>query len=119
MAYLLQVPLLAVMASSVGVPLIVASLLAVTLSVGVFPAESMLFVRFTPHRHRSLAFGARYVIGFGVGPLAINLVSYIHGLTNSFFWLFALLALAAAVIASIALLLPGDGKPAARLAPAE
>lgn len=110
MSYVLQSVMLMAVATMSGVPLIGAALLAVTLSVGAFPAENMLFVRYTPERHRSLAFGIRYVIGFGTAPVAIQLISYLHGATGGFYWLFMLMTFLAGFTALAALALPG-GRP--------
>ena len=108
LCYALQAMMLMAVAALTGAPLVAAALLAVTLSVGVFPAENMLFVRFTPERHRSLAFGIRYVIGFGTAPVAIQLISYLHGATGGFFWLFMLMTVLAGFVALAAIALPGD-----------
>jgi hypothetical protein len=101
-----------------GLPTILATMLAVTLSVSVFPAENVLFVHYTPERHRSLAFGFRYVVAFGAAPLALQLIAWAHGGSNSVAPIFWLLAALAAVISLSALFLPGERK-AASLAPAE
>jgi MFS family permease len=109
--------MLSVVAAVTGAPLIVAALLAVTMSVGVFPAENMLFVRYTPERHRSLAFGIRYVIGFGTAPVAVLLISYLHAATGGFYWLFMIMTVLAGFVALAAI-----GLPAAKsvsIAPAE
>ncbi|MGH6931955.1 MAG: MFS transporter [Dongiaceae bacterium] len=113
LCYVLQAMMLTAVAAWTGAPLIGAALLAVTLSVGVFPAENILFVRFTPERHRSLAFGIRYVIGFGTAPVAIQLISHLHGATGGFYWLFMLMTALAGFVALAALALPGDRPPPA------
>jgi MFS family permease len=113
LSFVLQAIMLATVAVLTGAPLVGATLLAVTLSVGVFPAENMLFVRFTPERHRGLAFGIRYVVGFGTAPLAIQLISYLHGATGGFYWLFMLMMVLAGIVALAAFALP-DERPLAR-----
>jgi hypothetical protein len=115
---MLQVPLLMLVAVLTGLPTILATMLAVTLAVGVFPAENVLFVHFTPERHRSLAFGFRYVVAFGAAPLALQLIAWTHGESNSVAPMFWLLAALAAIISLSALFLPGERK-APSLAPAE
>jgi MFS family permease len=116
--YMLQVPLLMLVAVLTGLPTILATMLAVTLAVGVFPAENVLFVHFTPERHRSLAFGFRYVVAFGAAPLALQLIAWTHGESNSVAPMFWLLAALAAIISLSAFFLPGERK-AASLAAAE
>lgn len=119
LCFFLQVPLLAGVAAFAGLPLLAAATLSVLLSVGALPAENMMLARFTPERHRGLAYGVKYVIAFGSAPLALLLVARVVAATGTFQGLFLLLAAFAAVIALAALLLPGE-RPASRvLAPAE
>jgi MFS family permease len=112
LAYALQVPLLALVAALAGLPMVVAAMLSVTLAVGVFPAENVLFIRYTPERHRSLAFGVRFVVAFGVGPLALQLIAAIYERTGAVASLFVLLAACAGLVALSALFLPGERRPA-------
>ncbi|MDJ0983554.1 MAG: MFS transporter, partial [Kiloniellales bacterium] len=58
---LLQVIMLAAVATAFGLPLILAAVLSVMMSTAVLPAENMLLARFTPQRHRNLAFGIKFV----------------------------------------------------------
>lgn len=106
-AFALQVPVLALVAALGGMPLIVVAMAAVLLSTGALPAENLMLAHYTPQRHRSLAFGVKFVLAFGAAPVAMQLVSTIQGRTGEFVWLFALLAVAAGVAASAALWLPG------------
>ncbi len=106
--YLLQAPLLVAVAMLTGMPTVIATMLAVTLSVGAFPAENVLFVHYTPDRHRSLAFGFRYVVAFGAAPLALQLIAWAHGRSDSVAPVFWLLAALAAVITVSALFLPKE-----------
>jgi MFS family permease len=112
LAYAVQVPLLALVAALTSLPMIMAAILSVTLAVGVFPAENVLFIRYTPERHRSLAFGVRFVIAFGVGPLALQLIAAVYERTGAVASLFVLLAACAALVALSALFLPGERRPA-------
>jgi len=119
-AFLLQVPVLSALAAFSGLPLVAASVLAVTLSVAALPAENMLLTRYTPERHRSLAFGIKFVLAFGTAPLAIELVAAIQERSGEFVWLFLLLAALALACLLAAAALPGQPRaqrPAA--APAE
>ena len=112
LAYALQVPLLALVAALANLPMVLAAILSVTLAVGVFPAENVLFIRYTPERHRSLAFGVRFVIAFGVGPLALQLIAAVYERTGAVASLFVLLAVCAGLVALSALFLPGERRAA-------
>ena len=107
-AFVLQVPLLTAVAAFAGLPLIVAAMLAVTLSVAATPAENMLLARYTPSRHRSLAFGLKFVLAFGSAPLALKLVAVIQERTGEFGLLFYLLAGLCVVCSLAVMLLPGE-----------
>ncbi len=107
-AWLFQVPVLAALAGFSGLPLIGAAVLTVLLSTAALPAENMLLARFTPARHRSLAFGVKFVLAFATAPLAIAFVSFVQARSGEFVWLFAALAGIAAVAATAALMLPGE-----------
>ena len=107
-AWLFQVPVLAALAGLAGLPLIAAAVLTVLLSTAALPAENMLLARFTPERHRSLAFGVKFVLAFATAPLAIAFVSFVQARSGEFVWLFAALAGIAAVATVAALVLPGE-----------
>ncbi len=117
-AFLLQVPLLMAVAGFAGLPLIVGAALAVTFSVAATPAENMLLARYTPKRHRSLAFGLKFVLAFGSAPLALKLVAVIQEQTGEFTQLFMLLAGLCVVCSLAVFLLPGErgAAPAASIA---
>jgi MFS family permease len=106
-AFLFQVPILLIIAVASGMPLILAAALTVLLSTGALPAENMLLARYSPEKHQSLAFGAKFVLAFGIAPLALQLVSYVKATTGEFAWLFAGLAAFAGVAVFAAAFLPG------------
>ena len=68
----------------------------------------MLLARFTPQRHHSLAYGVKFVLAFGTGPVAILLVAKVQAQTGEFTWLYLALAAGAAMATLAALLLPGE-----------
>lgn len=111
LSYLVQVPLLAAAAALTGVPFVAAAMLMVIANVGSLPAESVLMARYVPARWRGSAFGAKFILSLGVGPLAVQLVSWLHDSTGSLSWLYALLAVAAGVVVLAGLLLPAPTKP--------
>jgi MFS family permease len=119
-AFLLQVPLLAAISAVMGVPLLIATTLAVVLSVGLLPAENMMLTRFTPERHRALAFGVKYVISFGTAPLGLLLVRFVVEGTDGLDRLWLILAGLATIVFIAALALPSDARAAqGAAAPAE
>ncbi|SMF43525.1 Predicted arabinose efflux permease, MFS family [Tistlia consotensis] len=110
--FLLQVPVLVGVAAFAGLPLIAVATLTVLLSTGALPAENMLLARFTPERHRSLAYGIKFVLAFGSAPLAIWLAAEIQERTGEFLWLFVAMGVLTATAFVAALFLPGDGSAA-------
>jgi MFS family permease len=106
-SFVLQMPLLAAAAALTGVPFFVAAMLMVVTSVGALPAENVLLARYTPARWRGSAFGAKFVLSLGVGPVAVQLVSWLHDTTGSFARLYTVLAMAAGFVVLAGLLLPG------------
>lgn len=118
-ALLLQIFVLAAVAGFSGLPLIAAAMLVVVLNASALPAENMLLARFTPERHRNLAFGVKFVLAFSTAPLALWLVSATKQHTGEFVWLFTALAALAAVAFMAATLLPGEGRAAPAAVPAE
>jgi MFS family permease len=106
LVYAVQIPLLALAASAAGLPLIAIATLMATFSGASLPAENMLLSRFSPRKHRSLAFGVKYVISFGIAPVALLLVSAVHEWTGEIGTLFLVLAGFATVVTVSGLLLP-------------
>jgi MFS transporter, FSR family, fosmidomycin resistance protein len=104
--YAVQVPLLGLAAGAAGLPLIMVATLMATFGGASLPAENMLLSRFSPQKHRSLAFGVKYVISFGLAPLALVLVSFVYERTSGFGALFLVLAALAAVVTVTGMLLP-------------
>jgi FSR family fosmidomycin resistance protein-like MFS transporter len=107
---MLQAPVLLAVAVSSRLPLILAATLAVLLSTAALPAENLLLARFSPGRHQSLAFGLKFVLAFGAGPLAIGFVSRINANTGEFTWVFLFLAVLATLACVIASALPAGGR---------
>lgn len=115
-SFLLQIPVLAAIGLLGGVPLVMLAAVSVLLSTGALPAENMLLARYTPERHRSLAYGAKFVLAFGTAPAAIWAVSQVQASTGEFTWVFAGAAVLALLATSAALMLPGDRRAAAETA---
>lgn len=117
----LQLPCYMLIAYSLGLPLVVGALGAIFLNASVLPAENMLLARFTPQKHRSLAYGAKFVLAFSAGPLAVKLVSAVQGETGEFTWVFLIATAAMAVAFLAASFIPDRREPQAAAAaqPAE
>ena len=107
---LVQIPMMAAVAVLADLPLVAAAAFVVIASQTQIPAENMLLARYTPDKHRGLAFGAKYILSFGAGPLAVQLVAYVYERTNEFTMLYLTLSVLAAMAFAAALLLPDDRK---------
>jgi len=118
-AFVLQIPVLVLVAELAGTPLIAVAVLTVLLSAVALPAENMLLARYTPQQHRSLAYGVKFVLAFAIAPVALQIVSAVQERTGEFVWLFFLLAGTAFVAFVFTLFLPSDPKTALQTAPAE
>ncbi len=118
-AFVLQVPVMALIATAASTPLVALAMLTVLLSSAALPAENLLLARYTPQRHRSLAFGVKYVLAFSIANPAILLASWVEGRTGEFTELYLIMAAFALVAAVAAYFLPSS-RPAAPIAvPAE
>jgi MFS transporter, FSR family, fosmidomycin resistance protein len=87
------------------------------------PIENILIARYTPSRYHGLGFGAKFVVAFGAGPIAILAIAWIREATGSLELFFLGLAATSVVITLVALLLPGNDRsreaPVPQAAPAE
>ncbi len=104
---LVQVPVLALAATAVGYPLFALAALTVALLNVQVPAENELLARFTPARHRGLAYGAKFILAFGAAPAAVQFAAWTYDATGRFDELLFVLASLAALAVLAALLLPG------------
>ena len=101
----LQVPLLVLLSGLAELPLLVAATVAIFVGGGLLPAENLLLARYTPGRHRGLVFGLKFILAFGVAPIAVELVAYGYGLAGGFSmlpWMFGGIGLVA-VLAAVTL----------------
>ena len=110
--WMLQAPVLFVITSVAGLPLLVVALLALSFNLSFTAAENMLVAQYTPVRWRSLAYGAKFVLALGVAGLTVVLAGRIFDARGSFDLLYLWLAAAAVVAATAGLLLPGRRRPA-------
>ena len=118
-AFVLQVPVMALLATAGSGPLIALAVLTVILSAAALPAENMLLARYTPQRHQSLAYGVKFVLAFVIANPAILLASWVEGQTGEFVWLYLILAATAGAAAVVAFFLPNKRPQATVAVPAE
>ena len=106
--WLLQVPLLLLIATSSNMLLFGLVIVLVSLNTAALPPENMLLSRFAPQKHQGVAFGIKFVLAFGAGPLGVELISLVRGTTGSFELLIYGLGVTAAVTALFVLFLPRE-----------
>ena len=101
-SFVIQAPVLAFLATALGLPLVVGATAAVFISTSALPAENLLLARYAPREHQGLVFGLKFVLAFGAAPLAIAFVARImergHGLSFVFMTLAALAGVAALAV---------------------
>ncbi|MBN1827561.1 MAG: MFS transporter [Deltaproteobacteria bacterium] len=73
----MSLPFVLLMAFAVNAPLVVAAALYVFFALGMQPVENSLVAAFTPAKWRSTAYGLKFILVFGVGSLAVYIVSWI------------------------------------------
>ncbi len=79
---------------------------------GTIPIQDTLVARYTTEDWRSTVYALKYLLGLGISPIAVGIVSLIYGGTGEFTGLFAVFAALSVSIFITALLLPrGDGPP--------
>lgn len=118
-AFVLQVPVMALIATTGNAALIALAVMTVILSSAALPAENMLLARYTPARHRSLAFGVKFVLAFSIANPAILLASWVEGRSGEYSEFFFILAAIAAAAAVVACFLPFARPAAPVTVPAE
>lgn len=106
--YFVEVPLLLIAASLVGVPLFAFAGVATLFNSLSIPVENSLVAKYSPGKWRGTAFGARYVLSLGISAAAVPLIAFIYDATGDFYWLFIVLALLAGIAAVAALWLPRE-----------
>ncbi len=109
--WLLQVPLLFVIASTTGATLLLVALLTLSFNLSFTAAENMLVAQYTPTRWRSLAYGAKFVLALGVAGLTVILAGRVFDSTGGFNLLYVWLGTAAIVAGIAGALLPGRRRP--------
>ena len=109
--WMLQVPLLFVIATMAGASLLLVTLLVLSFNLSFTAAENMLVAQYTPSRWRSLAYGAKFVLALGVAGLTVIVAGRVFDSTGGFDLLYVWLGSAAIVAATAGALLPGRRRP--------
>jgi len=102
----LTVPPLFLISSSSGIGLLVVALLALSFNVTFAAAENMLVARHTPFRWRSVAYGFRFLIAFGIGGLTVRFAGQLYDVSGNFDTLYVVFAVTAVIAAVAAFFLP-------------
>lgn len=100
-----------------GYGVVLAAMASAIISSASGPAENLLIGRYTPTRYHGLGFGAKFIVAFGAGPVAIWLIAYIKAQTGDLELLFLGLAVTGVLVWLATLLLP-SGEESASPAPA-
>ncbi len=108
LAFLFQVPLLAMAGLVGGGALIGVAIIMVSLSSSSLPAENMLIARYTPLHRRGFVYGMKFVLGLGVASLGIVLEGKLFDMTGDFLALFLTLAALTAGGTVAIMMLPSD-----------
>ena len=98
--------LLAVQISGWGMLLLAAALMLLVF--GEIPITAWLVGQYTPGHWQSRIFALQYVLSLGVSAIVVPLIAVLHDRTGGFSTFFVVLAGAAALVALVALLLPGS-----------
>jgi MFS transporter, FSR family, fosmidomycin resistance protein len=114
--FALQVPLLMLAAGLAGGPLVAVAMLMVSINVGALPAEKGLVARYSPSNWRSLAFGLKFILAFGIRGFGVQMEGAFYDITGGFNSLFVVLAAIAAVGFAAACLLPSERREMAAAA---
>ncbi len=107
----LSLPALLLMTWVSGTPLIAVAAVFVFFSLGMQPIENSLFARFTPVRWRATGYGIKFVLTFGVGSLAVQLVAHAQAAGDLSHALLLLAGIVAALVTVIALFAVLSGAP--------
>jgi MFS family permease len=109
--FALQIPTMIAVGLFSDLPLLGAAMFSALLSVGALPAESILIGRYTPTKYHGIAFGSKYILAFGAGPVALWLIHAVQDRTGEFTLAIYILAGLVAIAAAAALLLPKEAAP--------
>lgn len=104
--FAVQAPLILLAAAAVDLPLVAVAAVIVFVGTAIVPAENVLLARYTPANRRGLAYGAKFVLAFGIGPIAVKLVAVASTWSGGIATLIGGLSVVALVALIAALLVP-------------
>lgn len=87
---------------------------------GTQPIENLLIAEHTPPSLRSMSYGLKFTLTFGIGPVAVPLVGYLWDVTGTLAWTFVFFAGVALIVAILIMQLVKvvDAQSAAPIEPA-
>ena len=91
-----------------GYGVVLAAMASAIISSASGPAENLLIGRYTPTRYHGLGFGAKFIVAFGAGPVAIWLIAHLKARTGDLELLFLGLAAAGVLVWLVTLMLPSS-----------
>lgn len=106
--WILQVPLLLLLAAGDGVPLVLWLSAIMFMQTGLLPIENSLVARYTPRDWLSVALGAKFVLAFGVSSAGVWLAGHLHDQTGSHALSYTLLAGLLTMVVALSLFLPKE-----------
>jgi len=74
----LTIPTAALIAAAVDLPLVALAMIYFFFLLGMQPIENTLVAKFTPRKFHHSAFGSKFVLTFGVGALAVKMITVIE-----------------------------------------
>lgn len=74
LGFMIQAPLIILSGLLFDLPMVLIAALTVLVQGATLPAENILLARYTPAGRRGLAFGVKFVLAFGITPVALYLV---------------------------------------------
>lgn len=108
---LLQVPVLLIATTAVGLPMLATALAMMLLVFSGIPINDTLVARYTTDAWRARVYAAKYVVGLGIASATVPMLGMIHDATGDFYWMFVILAGCATMVVVCALILPGARRP--------
>ena len=107
-AFMIQVPLLILLANIVGPMIILIAVMMMAANNGGLPAENVILARYVPRTRRALAFGFKFVLAIGFSTMGVQLEAMLFDATGDFYWLYTVLAAVAVTGAVAATVLPRE-----------
>ena len=107
-AFMIQVPLLILLANIAGPMIILIAVMMMAANNGGLPSENVILARYVPRTRRSLAFGFKFVLAIGFSTMGVQLEAMLFDATGGFYWLYTVLAAVAVTGAVAATVLPRE-----------